>query len=98
MDLVKNGELLRRLRKEKNLTQKEVAEKLGIVPKTVSKWETGNGFPDVSMLSALADIFGVNERSLLAGQLAENKVETGNPKRTQFYVCPYQTTILPFSS
>ena len=89
MDLVKNGELLRRLRKEKNLTQKELAEKLGIVPKTVSKWETAHGFPDVSMLSALADIFGVNERSLLAGYLSENQVETGNPKRTQFYVCPY---------
>ena len=84
MDLVKNGELLRRLRKEKNLTQKELAERLGIVPKTVSKWETAHGFPDVSMLSALADIFGVNERSLLAGYLSENQVETGNPKRTQF--------------
>ncbi len=78
MDLMKNGELLRKLRKEKHLTQKELADKLGIVAKTVSKWETGNGFPDVSMLSILADIFGVNERSLLTGELPENKMESGN--------------------
>ena len=89
MDLMKNGELLRRLRKEKSLTQKELADRLGIVAKTVSKWETGNGFPDVSMLPVLADIFGVNERSLLTGDLTENKTESGNPKRTRFYVCPH---------
>lgn len=89
MDLMKNGELLRKLRKEKHLTQKELADKLGIVAKTVSKWETGNGFPDVSMLSILADIFGVNERSLLTGELPENKMESGNPKHTRFYVCPH---------
>ena len=94
MDLIKNGELLRRLRKEKELTQKELAEKLSLVPKTVSKWETGNGFPDVSILPALADIFGVNERSLLTGYLTENKQESGNPKHTLFYVCPHCGSLL----
>ena len=47
MNLSKNGKLLCDLRKAKGLTQKQVADKLGIVPKTVSKWETGHGFPDV---------------------------------------------------
>ena len=89
MDLIKNGNLLRILRKEKGLTQKALAEKLGVVPKTVSKWETGRGFPDVSILSKLADILGVNERCLLAGSLQANKAETGNLKRTKFYVCPH---------
>ena len=88
MDLSKHGQLLRTLRKEKGLTQKELAEKLGIVPKTVSKWETGHGFPDVAMLSALADILGVSEKSLLIGALTQNKKETGNLGRTKFYVCP----------
>lgn len=88
MDLRKNGELLRRLRKEKGMTQKFLADKLGIVPKTVSKWETGNGFPDVSMIARLADILGVNERSLLDGRLTENRVESGNIQRTKFFVCP----------
>ena len=67
MDLNKNGKLLCDLRKAKGMTQKEVADKLGILPKTVSKWETGHGFPDVSVLSALADILGVSERALLGG-------------------------------
>ena len=59
MDLSKNGKLLRDLRKEKGMTQKQLADKLGVVPKTVSKWETGHGFPDVATLPTLADILGV---------------------------------------
>lgn len=70
------------------MTQKELAERLGVVPKTVSKWETGRGFPDVSMLSALAEIFGVNEKSLIAGELTANGSVSGNMQRTKFYVCP----------
>ena len=89
MDLVKSGKLLKTLRKEKKLTQKELAEKLGVVAKTISKWETGSGFPDISMLSALADIFQVNERSLLSGCLTKNRMVNGNMKYTKFYVCPY---------
>ncbi|MBQ3110049.1 MAG: helix-turn-helix domain-containing protein [Clostridia bacterium] len=89
MDLTKNGKLLCDLRKAKGLTQKEVAEILGVVPKTVSKWERGNGFPDVSTLSALADIFNVSERALLSGELKQNREEAGNMKRTKFYVCPH---------
>lgn len=88
MDLNKNGKLLAELRKAKGMTQKQVAEWLGVVPKTVSKWETGHGFPEVSMLSRLADVLGVSERMLLAGHLTENREEAGNMKRTKFYVCP----------
>ena len=88
MDLSKNGKLLCDLRKAKKMTQKQLADKLGIVPKTVSKWETGRGFPDVSMLSSLADILGVSERVLICGNLIQNRKEVGNIKRTKFYVCP----------
>ena len=88
MDLSKNGKLLYDLRKKKGFTQKQIAEKLGVVPKTVSKWERGRGFPDVSIISSLADILGVSERILLSGCLIENKNETGNVKKTKFYVCP----------
>ena len=88
MDLAKNGELLRALRKAKGLTQKDVAERLGVVAKTVSKWETGHGFPDVSLLSQLADVLGVNERSLINGCLNENKKQVMNIKQTKFYLCP----------
>ena len=89
MDLNKNGKLLRDLRKAKGMTQKELAEKLGIVPKTVSKWETGHGFPDVSTLSVLSDALGVSERMLLSGDCVQNSKEIGNMKKTKFYVCEH---------
>jgi DNA-binding XRE family transcriptional regulator/desulfoferrodoxin (superoxide reductase-like protein) len=88
MDLGKNGELLRFLRKEKRLTQSHLASKLGVVAKTVSKWETGRGFPDVSLLPRLAEVLGVSERTLLSGEIYKNKVDNGNVKKTKFYVCP----------
>ena len=88
MDLNKTGKLLCDLRKIKGLTQKQVAERLGVLPKTVSKWETGHGFPDVSALSDLADILGVSERILLSGKLVANKENAGNIRKTKFLVCP----------
>ncbi len=88
MDLNKNGKLLCDLRKAKGLTQKQVADKLGVVPKTVSKWETGHGFPDVSTVFALADILGVSEKTILSGDLEQNLESANNMKRTKFYVCP----------
>ena len=84
MDLVKQGKLLSYLRRANGLTQKQVADRLGIVAKTVSKWETGKGFPDVSVISALADILGVSERVLLSGTLNKNSNQTGNIKKTKF--------------
>lgn len=88
MNTNKSGELLRSLRLAKGMTQKQVADILGVVPKTVSKWETGNGFPDVSVLSALADILGTSERALLSGEIMQNYEQCGNMKNVKFYVCP----------
>ena len=48
------------LRQEKGLTQKGITDVLGISPKTVSKWETGHGFPDVSLISELSKIFSID--------------------------------------
>lgn len=89
MDLSENGKLLRNLRKAKGMTQKQIADSLGIQPKTVSKWETGHGFPDVSTLSALADLLGVSESTLLSGRLVKNACEVGNMKKLKFYICPH---------
>lgn len=94
MDLIKNGKLLCNLRKAKGMTQKQVADKLGVVPKTVSKWETGHGFPDVSTVSALAEILGVSSDTILSGDLIQNMEEVGNMKRTKFYVCPHCGSIM----
>ena len=94
MDLSKSGKLLYDLRKAKGMTQKQVADKIGVTPKTISKWETGHGFPDVSTLSILADFLGVSERTILSGSLTLNTGETGNMKRTKFYVCPQCNSIM----
>ena len=66
MDCGKVGDLLYRLRREKNLTQKQVADQLNISDKTVSKWERGLGCPDVSLLGELSGLFGVNIEKILA--------------------------------
>lgn len=87
MDLLKTSRLIAELRNEKGLTQKDVAEKMGICAKTVSKWETGHGFPDISLITKLSDIFGVDISKLLDGEMPKIKPEVGNVKRTKFYVC-----------
>ncbi len=87
MDLSKTGRLIARLRREKGLTQKDVAETLGICAKTVSKWETGHGFPDVGFITRLSEIFQVDPSKLLEGEMPKIKPEVGNVKNTKFYVC-----------
>lgn len=87
MDLSKTGRLISKLRLEKGFTQQQVAEKLGICAKTVSKWETGHGFPDVSLIPQLSDVFSIDISKLIDGELPQIKPEVGNVKRTKFYVC-----------
>lgn len=87
MDLAKTGRLIARLRREKGFTQREVAENSGVCAKTVSKWETGHGFSDVSLVSKLSEIFQVDISSLLEGEMPKIKPEVGNVKKTKFYVC-----------
>lgn len=94
MDLCNNGKLLCDLRKAKGMTQKQVAEKLGVLPKTVSKWETGHGFPDTSLLAGVSEILGVSIDTLLSGALAHNAEEVGNFRKIRFYVCPHCGSIM----
>ena len=88
MNLEKVGSLILKLRKEKNMTQKQVADLLNISDKTVSKWERGLGCPDVSILTKLSKIFDINIEKILLGDLEPNDVDGGNMKRIKFYVCP----------
>lgn len=88
MDQGKIGILVRSLRVQKNMTQKELGEKLGLSGKTVSKWECGQGCPDVSVLPELAAILGVPMEDLLSGQLPQAAGNGGNMKNLKFYVCP----------
>lgn len=71
------GKFISQLRKEKNLTQKELADRLGISDKTVSKWETGNGMPDVSLLQPLCKELSVNLNELLSGERLSEESYSG---------------------
>lgn len=88
MDNVKIGKLIYSLRKEKDLTQIQLADRMNISDKTVSKRERGLGCPDVSLLPEISDILGVDLESLLSGELDENSTTGGSMKRMKFYVCP----------
>ena len=65
------GAFIAELRKQKNLTQKQLAEKLNVSDKAISRWETGKGYPDVSSLVALSEFFSVSVNELLAGDRIE---------------------------
>ena len=97
MDAVEIGRLLLRLRNEKNMTQRQVAESLCVSTQAVSRWETGIGCPDISLLPALAKLYGVSIIGLLDGDLAPAYPEVGNMKRMKFYVCPDCGNILTAS-
>ena len=88
MDNEKIGKLIYGLRKERNMTQLQLAEILHISDKTVSKWERGQGCPDISLLVELSRVLGVDMEKLLSGRLEANEERGGNMKKLNFYVCP----------
>ena len=88
MDCINVGKLIRDLRKEKEMTQKQLADAMNISDKTVSKWERGLGCPDVSLLPGLSLILGINIERILLGDLEPSDANGGNMKRLKFYVCP----------
>lgn len=87
MNQIKTGELIRQLRIQHGLTQRQLAEMLHVSDKAVSKWECGNGCPDVSLLTALADLLGTDIQVLLTGEMQQKESENGNMKKMKFYVC-----------
>ena len=74
MDLVKIGEFIKELRKEKNITQDELANKFYVSRRTVSRWETGSNLPDIDILIELAEYFNVDIRELLNGKKREENM------------------------
>jgi DNA-binding XRE family transcriptional regulator/desulfoferrodoxin (superoxide reductase-like protein) len=88
MQTINVGNIIRKLRTERGMTQKQLADKMNISDKTVSKWERGLGCPDVSLLSELSDLLEVNIDKLLSGDLTPNDFVGGNMKKTKYYVCP----------
>ena len=82
------GATIRQLREKRNLTQAELAEKIGVSSKTISKWETAKGLPDISLLQPLAQALNISVIELMNGEHIINKNISANMLRSQFHVCP----------
>ena len=88
MNTYVTGTTIKNLRESRNLTQAELAEKIGVSSKTVSKWETAKGLPDITLLQPLAQALGISVIELMNGQHITNKNISANMIRCKFYVCP----------
>lgn len=82
------GATIRALREKKHLTQQQLAEKLNVSDKAVSKWETGKGFPDISLIEPLAHVLQVSLPELLSGEQIINANRSANILKSNLYVCP----------
>ena len=82
------GAMIKRLRDSKNMTQQQLAEKLNVSDKAISKWETSHGYPDISLVEPLADALGVSVIELFSGENVINTNKSFNMLRMKFHVCP----------
>ena len=94
MNTYVTGNTIRQLREAGKLTQAELAEQIGVSSKTVSKWETGKGLPDITLLQPLAQALGISVIELMNGQRITNGNVSGNMLRCKFYVCPVCGNVL----
>ncbi len=81
------GNLIAKLRKEKNLTQKDLAEKLSVTPKAISRWETGRGYPDIEILPDLSKVLNVSINDLLGGVASIANADKSISEEPIIYVC-----------
>lgn len=88
------GAVIKTLREKNHLTQAQLAELLCISDKTVSKWETAKGYPDISLLEPISKVFGISVSELLSGNAVSNANISANMMRSKFYVCPVCGNIL----
>lgn len=88
MNTYVTGTTIRQLREERRMTQAELAQRLGVSSKTVSKWETAKGLPDISLLQPLAQALGISVIELMNGEPIVNKNVSANLHRSKFCVCP----------
>ena len=82
------GTTIKQLRESRNMTQAELADRIGISSKTISKWETAKGLPDISLLQPLAQALGISVIELMNGEQILNKNVSANMLHSKFYVCP----------
>ena len=94
MDNYVTGSTIKQLREARNMTQTALAQKLGVSSKTVSKWETAKGLPDISLRQPLAQVLGISVIELMNGQHITNRNRSANMLRGRFFVCPLCGNVL----
>ncbi len=82
------GTMIKRLREKRGLTQQQLAESVNVSDKAVSKWETGRGYPDISLIEPLSAALGVSVIELFSGEDVTNTNRASNMLRSKLYVCP----------
>ena len=82
------GTMIKRLREDKKMTQQQLAESIGVSGKAVSKWETGRGYPDISLIEPLAKALGVSIIELFSGEGVVNTNRSFKMQRMKIHVCP----------
>ena len=82
------GAVIKDMRQQKQMTQLQLARMLNVSDKAVSKWETGKGYPDITLLEPIADAFGVSVTELISGNRIRNQNVSANMLRSKIYVCP----------
>ncbi len=82
------GAVIKELREKANMTQLQLADRLGVSDKTVSKWETAKGYPDITLLEPIAEALRVSVTELISGKAIDNLNVSSNMLRSKFYVCP----------
>lgn len=80
--------IIKKLREKKGITQQQLAEILDVSEKTVSKWETGRGYPDITLVEGIASALGISVIELFSGENVINSNKSFNMKRVKFYICP----------
>ena len=88
MDNYITGTTIKKLREAKGITQAQLADKIGVSSKAVSKWETAKGLPDITLMEPLCSALGVSVMELMSGDTITNKNTSSNILRSKFYVCP----------
>ena len=82
------GTMIKNLREKRKMTQHQLAEQINVSDKTVSKWETGRGYPDVSLIEPLSAALGVSVIELFSGENVTNANRASNMRRMKLHVCP----------
>lgn len=82
------GAVIKELREKNKMTQSQLADKLGVSDKTISKWETAKGYPDITLLESIAEAFSISVAELISGNTVYNSNVSANVLKSNFYICP----------